>query len=99
MAGPSTPPAIGPRRSVIEQGNAGELRQRAFWQLWELNRRISSGAWGPVGDVELREKLEGAIPLGDDLAPVWGPGPIRSHPEGFSAAGLQPSSVSRPLMS
>jgi hypothetical protein len=27
------------------------------------------------------------------------PGPIRSHPEGISAAALQPSSVSRPLMS
>ena len=40
--------------SVIEQGKAGELRQRAFWQLWELNRRIASGDWGPVGDVELR---------------------------------------------
>jgi hypothetical protein len=27
------------------------------------------------------------------------PGPIRSHPEGVSAADLQPSSLSRPLMS
>ena len=27
------------------------------------------------------------------------PGPIRSHPEGVSAAGLQPSSLSNPLMS
>jgi hypothetical protein len=26
-------------------------------------------------------------------------GPIRSHPEGVSAAGLQPSSLSNPLMS
>jgi hypothetical protein len=59
--------------SVIEQGKAGELRQRAFWQLWELNRRIASGDWGPVGDVDLRHKLEGAIPIGDDDAPVWGP--------------------------
>ena len=59
--------------SVIEQGKAGELRQRAFWQLWELNRRIASGDWGVVGDVELRPKLKGAIPLGDDDAPVWGP--------------------------
>jgi hypothetical protein len=59
--------------SGIEQGKAGELRQRAFWQLWELNRRIASGDWGHVGDAELRRKLEGAIPLGDDAAPVWGP--------------------------
>jgi hypothetical protein len=59
--------------SVIEHGKAAELRQRAFWQLWELNRRIASGDWGPVGDVELRDKLEDSIPLGDDDAPVWGP--------------------------
>ena len=32
--------------SVIEQGRAGELRHRAFWQLWELNRRIASCDWG-----------------------------------------------------
>ena len=59
--------------SVIEQGKAGELRHRAFWQLWELNRRIASGDWGHVGDPELRQKLEGATPLGDEAAPVWGP--------------------------
>ena len=59
--------------SVIEQGKAGELRQRAFWQLWELNRRIASGDWGRIGDAELRRKLEGATPIGDDAAPVWGP--------------------------
>ncbi len=59
--------------SVIEQGKAGELRQKAFWQLWELNRRIASGDWGPVGDAELRQKLEAAIPLGDAGCPVWGP--------------------------
>jgi hypothetical protein len=59
--------------SVIEQGKAGELRQRAFWQLWELNRRIVSGDWGRIGDAELRRKLEGATSLGDEAAPVWGP--------------------------
>jgi hypothetical protein len=32
--------------SVIEQGRAGELRHRAFWQLWEPNRRIASCDWG-----------------------------------------------------
>ena len=35
----------------------------------------------------------------DDKVAVVKPGPIRSHPEGFSAAGLQPSSLSNPLMS
>ena len=59
--------------SVIEQGKAGELRHRTFWQLWELNRRIASGDWGHVGDAELRHKLEGATPIGDEAAPVWGP--------------------------
>ena len=59
--------------SVIEQGKAGELRQRAFWQLWELNRRIASGDWGRIGDAELRQKLEAAIPIGDADCPVWGP--------------------------
>ena len=58
---------------MIEQGKAGELRQRAFWQLWELNRRIASGDWGRIGDAELRRKLEAATPLGDEAAPVWGP--------------------------
>jgi len=51
--------------SLIEQGKAGELRQRAFWQLWELNRRIASRDWGRFRDGELRQKLEIAIPLGD----------------------------------
>ncbi|MFM7733806.1 MAG: hypothetical protein ACKO6F_10215 [Cyanobium sp.] len=59
--------------SVIEQGKAGELRQRAFWQLWELNRRIADRDWGRFGDGELRQKLEAAIPLGDAECPVWGP--------------------------
>ena len=39
--------------SVIEQGKAGELRQRAFWQLWELNLRIADRDWGRFGDGEL----------------------------------------------
>ncbi len=34
----------------------------------------------------------------DTTAALW-PGPIRSHPEGACAMALQPSSVSRPLMS
>ena len=58
---------------MIEQGKAGELRQRAFWQLWELNRRIAGRDWGRFRDRELRQKLEAAIPLGDAECPVWGP--------------------------
>ena len=79
--------------SVIEQGKAGELRQRAFWQLWELNRRIASGDWGSFGDRELRQKLEAAIPLGDAECPVWGPlefwacyGGLRPVPEAFAVS-------------
>ena len=38
--------------------------------------------------------------LSDEHFSVDGtPGPIRSHPDGVSAAGLQPSNLSRPLMS
>ena len=59
--------------SVIEQGKAGELRQRSFWQLGELNRRIAAREWGRFGDAALREKLEAAIPLGDEGSPVWEP--------------------------
>jgi hypothetical protein len=59
--------------SVIEQGKAGELRQKSFWQLGELNRRIAAREWGRFGDAALRAKLEAAIPLGDEGSPVWGP--------------------------
>ena len=59
--------------SVIEQGKAGELRQKAFWQLGELNRRIAGKDWGPVKTQAIKEKLEGAIPLGDEACPAWTP--------------------------
>ena len=59
--------------SVIEQGKAGELRQKAFWQLWEVNRRIAAREWGNVPDPLIEEKLKPAIPLGDGSCPVWGP--------------------------
>ena len=59
--------------SVIEQGKAGELRQKAFWQLGELNRRIADQDWGSVKDQAIKEKLEGAVPLGDNDCPVWTP--------------------------
>ena len=57
--------------SVIEQGKAGELRQKAFWQLAELNRRIAEQDWGTVKSPAIKQKLEGAIPLGDDACPIW----------------------------
>jgi len=76
--------------SVIEQGKAGELRQKAFWQLWELNRRIAAEDWGPIKDQELKDKLKGAVPLGDGDCEVWGPvefwscyGGLRDVPEAF----------------
>ncbi len=79
--------------SVIEQGKAGELRQRAFWQLWELNRRIAGRDWGRFRDGELRQKLEAAIPLGDADCSVWGPlefwacyGGLRPVPAAFAVS-------------
>jgi len=57
--------------SVIEQGKAGELRQKAFWQLAELNRRIAEQDWGMVKTQAIKQKLEGAIPLGDAACPIW----------------------------
>ena len=79
--------------SVIEQGKAGELRQRAFWQLWELNRRIAGRDWGRFRDGALRQKLEAAIPLGDAECPVWGPlefwacyGGLRPVPAAFAVS-------------
>ncbi|MEY3930620.1 MAG: hypothetical protein RLZZ516_2330 [Cyanobacteriota bacterium] len=58
--------------SVIEQGKAGELRQKAFFQLAEMNRRIAEHDWGPVKDPVIRARLEEARPIGDDACPVWG---------------------------
>lgn len=58
--------------SVIEQGKAGELRQRAFFQLAELNRRTAEQDWGHPGDPALLRQLELGQPIGDDNAPVWG---------------------------
>jgi len=59
--------------SVIEQGKAGELRQKAFWQLGELNRRIAERDWGKVLDQAIKEKLEGSVPIGDKDCQVWTP--------------------------
>jgi hypothetical protein len=59
--------------SVIEQGKAGELRQKAFWQLGELNQRIAAQDWGPIQTRLLKERVMAAEPLGDTECPVWGP--------------------------
>jgi len=58
--------------SVIEQGKAGELRQKAFFQLEEVNRRIAQQDFGPVKSQKLLALLEQAQPLGDKHTPVWG---------------------------
>jgi len=56
--------------SVIEQGKAGELRQKAFFQLEELNRRLAEKDWGPVKSQRLKDQLRHAEPLrGDDDKP------------------------------
>lgn len=58
--------------SVIEQGKAGELRQKSFFQLQELNRRIAQKDYGRIVTAELRERVCCGIPLGDQDVPVWG---------------------------
>jgi hypothetical protein len=72
---PDAAPSYG-NLSVLEQGKAGELRQKAFWQLWEMNRRIAHRDWGDplqIKDQLLRERLFKAIPVGDNDTPLWMP--------------------------
>lgn len=57
--------------SVIEQGKAGELRQKAFFQLEELNRRLAEKDWGPVKSQRLKDQLKGAEPLRGDDDKLW----------------------------
>jgi len=57
--------------SVIEQGKAGELRQKAFFQLEELNRRLAEKDWGPVKSQRLKDQLEEAEPLRGDDDKLW----------------------------
>ena len=58
--------------SVLEQGKAGELRQKAFFQLNELNRRL---AWQKdltkIGDINLRSLIEKARPIACDDYGIW----------------------------
>ena len=59
--------------SVIEQGKAGELRQKAFFQLEELNRRLED----PLRRLEgvktprLKELLRDSEPLRGDDGKLW----------------------------
>jgi hypothetical protein len=57
--------------SVIEQGKAGELRQKAFFQLEELNRRLAEKDWGPVKSQRLKDQLKNAEPLRGDDDKLW----------------------------
>lgn len=57
--------------SVIEQGKAGELRQKAFFQLEELNRRLAEKDWGPVKSQRLKDQLKDAEPLHGDDDKLW----------------------------
>lgn len=57
--------------SVIEQGKAGELRQKAFFQLEELNRRLATQNYSNVKSQEIKEKLRDAQPLVDDSGKLW----------------------------
>lgn len=58
--------------SVLEQGKAGELRQKAFFQLYELNRRL---AWQKdltkISDINLRSLIEKARPMSCDDNGIW----------------------------
>lgn len=58
--------------SVLEQGKAGELRQKAFFQLAELNRRL---AWQKdlpaIGDVNLRSLIKDAKPIECEKLGIW----------------------------
>ena len=57
--------------SVIEQGKAGELRQKAFFQLEELNRRLAEQDWGPVKSQRLKDQLKDAEALRGDDDKLW----------------------------
>ncbi|MFO7628202.1 MAG: XRE family transcriptional regulator [Prochlorococcaceae cyanobacterium] len=59
--------------SVIEQGKAGELRQKAFFQLEELNRRLDDEAKKLEGvkTQRLKDQLKDAEPLRGDDDKLW----------------------------
>jgi hypothetical protein len=49
--------------SVLERGMSGELRQKAFFQLEELNRRLHDRDYGNIKSIDLRRLVEDSIPL------------------------------------
>ncbi|MEA5423140.1 hypothetical protein [Synechococcus sp. CCY9202] len=59
--------------SVIEQGKAGELRQKAFFQLEEINRRLDDGPRKLEGvkTQRLKDQLTDAEPLRGDDGKLW----------------------------
>jgi hypothetical protein len=57
--------------SVIEQGKAGELRQKVFLQLDELNARVAEKNLTGIKTQKIRKLVEAAIPIGDEDVPVW----------------------------
>ncbi len=57
--------------SVIEQGKAGELRQKAFFQLEELNRRLAEQDWGTLKSQRIKDLLKDAEPLTGDDGQRW----------------------------
>jgi hypothetical protein len=57
--------------SVLERGKAGELRQKAFLQLEELNRRVAVGDFSGVKTRALKDRLESSTPIVGDDKKLW----------------------------
>ncbi len=56
---------------LIEEGKGGELRQKAFFQLQELNSRLATQNYGSIGSQKILEQVTGARPLGSAAKAVW----------------------------
>ncbi len=56
---------------LLEQGTAGELRQKGFFQLQELNSRLAERNYGEFRNIQLLELVTNAKPLGSEEKPVW----------------------------
>ena len=59
--------------SMVEQGKAGDLRSRAYFQLADVNQRLVDRDWGELYSPELRQALEGAEPIRGEDGALWGP--------------------------
>ncbi len=86
--------------SVLEQGKAGELRQKAFFQLDELNRRL---AWQKdltkISDINLRSLIEKARPIECDDNGIWDAVDFWKCYTGFSEVPCRYRSSPAPLIS